>query len=143
MTGLPEEQVIAIGLKKLRKYLRHLRQAPPAHEPTGREGVANDAAHEPFRRVVLLCTNLANYALLKRGAPVPHDGTQLFVALAQQGLLAASVADRLTGLTGLRAKLQHGHRELTAAEIAAWIPARLDELDAFAQAIAAVLEEPP
>ena len=139
---IPEEKAIALGLKKLRTYLNRLRQSsqPQPVLAAGPDGEQPNT-QEMFRRVVLLCTNLANYALLKHGAPTVSDPTSLVSELAARNILTAPLAERLAELTALRAKLEHGHAELTIEDVTVWVPARLDELDAVAEALAKVVSD--
>jgi hypothetical protein len=137
---IPEEKARAFGVQKLRTYLKRLRQRsqPQPMSPTEQDG-EQQTTPELFRRVIVLFTNLANYALLKHGAPSVSHPTSLGSELTVRNLLSTPLAEHLAELAALRAKLGHGHTELTIEDVTGWVPARLDELDALAEVLAKVV----
>jgi uncharacterized protein YutE (UPF0331/DUF86 family) len=87
------------------------------------------------------CIDIAAHVLAERNVPAPEDYASLFFALAQAGVLESELAGRLAGAARQRNLLVHVYLEVDDDLV--WRSlTRLDDLRAFAAAMARLLEQP-
>jgi uncharacterized protein YutE (UPF0331/DUF86 family) len=98
---------------------------------------------QTFRRLIVLTTNLANYAIDRWELPTPEDPTNIFDTLAAAGLIPTALAARLHDVARLRKELAHGYSDVSVADVRAWIPARLGAFEEYAERLADLLNQPP
>lgn len=134
---VPEERIIEIGLKKLRGYILKLREA--ASNDAG-AAIETETVQQTFRRLIVLATNLANYAIGRWKLPAPEDPANLFAILAAQGLIPTALAARLRDVAVLRKTLAHGYSDLRSEDVRAWIPARLADFEEYAEHLTRTLK---
>lgn len=89
------------------------------------------------------CLDLANHVIASEGWQPAADFRDSFSRLEQHGVIDAELAGRMRALAGQRNLLVHLYGEVDDALVHAFLQEGLTDLDRFARAIAAVLEEPP
>gem|GEM_PF-3837242 len=136
-----ERHVLEIGIKKLRRYIHRLEAVSRSQGDAAWEGEIPEPVEYTFRRLVVLSTNLANHLIARWRLPTPDDPRDVFAVLADADLLPSALAERLRDVAVLRMSLAHGYGEIPAEAVRAWVPARLDDFAAFADAMAVVLLE--
>ena len=129
---VPERQIIEIGLTKLRRYIRKLKDTSLNQDGLDETEGVPETIEQTFRRLVVLSTNLANHILARRRLPTPSHPLDIFTALGQAGVLPMDLAERLRDVARLRAKLAHGYQDIPSEEIQNWVPHRLVDFEAFA-----------
>lgn len=84
------------------------------------------------------CLDLAAHWLADEGWDVPQRYGEIFVSLADHGIIPRSLAIRLVGAAGLRNLVAHQYGALDWARIyATAASSALEDLDAFCAALAA------
>lgn len=86
------------------------------------------------------CIALANHLIASEGWRVPEDFRDAFVVLEENGAIDPALAERLRALAGLRNRLVHVYADVDDTIIHAALPEGLDDLDAFAVAMARLVE---
>ena len=109
--------------------------------------LADFEADRTSREVVVLnllvaiqaCIDLAVHWLADEGWTVPQRYGELFVALADHGVVPRPLALRLVAAAGLRNLIAHQYGALDWARVHAIASSGLDDLEAFCAALAAKL----
>ena len=84
--------------------------------------------------------DIAFHVLADKGWGLPDAYGESFILLAERGVLRADLAARLSAAVGLRNRLAHGYASVDVDRLWRETPAGLDDLDAFAGAVAAFME---
>jgi len=87
-----------------------------------------------------VCIDLANHVIASSGWRTAKDFRDAFTVLEENGVLEAGLASRLRKLAGLRNLLVHGYEDIDDSLVHQSLGRDLDDLNAFAQAIAALVE---
>lgn len=95
-----------------------------------------DAAILNILRGCELALDLANIVVRDRGLGVPQSGRDGFKLLADANLIAPALADRLQRMVGFRNIAVHQYQKLDVAIVEAILRRDLDDLLAYARAIA-------
>ena len=82
------------------------------------------------------CLDLAHHVIADRGWPTPSSYREAFDVLAHRGVLDPELASKLGGWAGLRNIVVHMYLDVDHARVLSILRNDLDELEAFAQAIA-------
>jgi uncharacterized protein YutE (UPF0331/DUF86 family) len=82
------------------------------------------------------CLDLANPVIADQGWPTPRTDRQAFEILGAQGVIPADLAARMAGWAGLRNLLVHLYLEVDHARLCDILTHDLDELEAYAAALA-------
>ncbi len=99
-----------------------------------------DAQHMVLHAMFLAAQAAIDIALHGTAATEQAQSTtyqQAFALLAESGMLDRDLARRMMGWAGLRNVLAHQYAAVDMARIAATLAGELDDLDAFAAAVAA------
>lgn len=80
--------------------------------------------------------DIANHLIASSGWRAPADYRESFTVLQEQGVIAASLAERMRDLAGLLNRLVHVYEEIDDAIVHASLAEGLNDLGAYAQAIA-------
>lgn len=89
------------------------------------------------------CLDLANHVIASEGWQPASDFRDSFTRLEQHEVVDSELANRMRALAGQRNLLVHLYGEVDDALVYASLQDGLDDLDRFARAVAALLEEPP
>ncbi len=121
---------LAAGAGLVREALARLRSLDLA-DPT-----AADAAC--YRLVVAVegATDIAITLLGERGGRAPESYPDVFLALAQAGIISVGLADRLATVARLRDRLVHTPAEVRPAELAAGVDLAGQSLPEFLKLVA-------
>lgn len=95
-----------------------------------------DAAILNILRGCELALDLANILVRERGLGVPQSGRDAFRLLADAGLLAHDLAERLQRMVGFRNIAVHQYQQLDLAIVSAILSRDLDELLRYAATVA-------
>lgn len=87
-----------------------------------------------------ICIDLANHVISSEGWRVPADYRDAFSVLEENGVVAGDLAGRLRALAGLRNRLVHLYEDVDDALVHDALADGLDDLDAYARSITALLE---
>lgn len=85
------------------------------------------------------CIDLASHVIAANGWGVPGEFRETFTVLAKHQVITNELAEHLRELTGLRNRLVHAYDEVDDERLLDSLPEGLDDLDAFARAVAALL----
>jgi uncharacterized protein YutE (UPF0331/DUF86 family) len=129
---VPERHIIEMGLTKLRRYIRKLKDTSLSQDDQDETEEVPETVEQTFRRLVVLCTNLANHIIARRQLPTPSHPLEIFTVLGRAGVLPMDLAKRLRDVAQLRVQLAHGYQDLPSEEIWIWVPHRLMDFEAFA-----------
>lgn len=89
------------------------------------------------------CCDLANHVIASEGWQPAVDFRESFTRLEEQGVIDAALAARMRALASQRNLLVHLYGEVDDALVHASLQEGLDDLDRFAGAIAALLDDGP
>lgn len=87
------------------------------------------------------CIDVANHVIASEGWRVPADYRDAFSVLEEHAVLEGEQARRLRALAGLRNRLVHLYEQVDDALVHEALAEGIDDLDAFARSVAALLEE--
>jgi uncharacterized protein YutE (UPF0331/DUF86 family) len=82
------------------------------------------------------CVDLAHHLIADRGWPTPATHRDAFRILAEQGVLDGALATRMAGWAGLRNLLVHLYLDVDHGRLHEILRTELDDLSAYAAAIA-------
>jgi uncharacterized protein YutE (UPF0331/DUF86 family) len=133
-----DKAVLAKKIASIRDAVARIRAVLPAD-------AAAFESDRTAREVVVLnlfvalqeCVSLAAHWLADRGADVPGAYRDLFLALASDGVLDASLAQRLAASSGLRNLVAHQYGALDFRRIHEIASSNLDHLLRYCEALAA------
>ena len=83
-----------------------------------------------------VCIDLANHVIASSGWRAPGDFRDAFTVLEEHGAIDGSLAERMRALAGLRNRLVHIYEQVDDRVVHASLPEGLDDLSAFARAMA-------
>jgi uncharacterized protein YutE (UPF0331/DUF86 family) len=89
------------------------------------------------------CLDLANHVIASEGWPPAADFPDSFSRLEEQAVIDAELAERMRALAGQRNLLVHLYGEVDDALVHAFLQDGLADLDRFARAVAALMDDPP
>ncbi|MGH9320764.1 MAG: type VII toxin-antitoxin system HepT family RNase toxin [Vicinamibacteria bacterium] len=132
-----DKTVLANKIASVRDAVARIRAVLPPD-------VESFEADRTVREVVVLnlfvalqeCVALAAHRLADSGAGVPAGYRELFLALAQDGVLDASLAQRLAAASGLRNLVAHQDGVLQWNRIYEIASSHLDDLLSYCEALA-------
>lgn len=132
-----DKAVLAKKIASVRDAVTRIRSVLPAD-------VKRFQADRTAREVVVLnlfvalqeCVALAAHRLADSGADVPAGYRELFLALARDGVLDASLAQRLAAASGLRNLVAHQYGVLDWNRIYEIASSHLDDLLSYCEALA-------
>lgn len=87
------------------------------------------------------CIDIANHLISSEGWRAPRDFRDAFAVLEENGILDRDLASRLRALAGLRNRLVHLYEEVDDSLVHRALAEGLRDLDAFARAIARLVEQ--
>lgn len=88
------------------------------------------------------CLDMAHHVIADRGWPTPQSYREAFETLAKHGLVEPELAQRLGAWAGLRNIVVHLYLDIDHARVLSILRQDLDELEAFAKAMAAATQPP-
>lgn len=125
-------------LSNLRRYVGVLRQSaatPREQFLSNPDKVGNTKYH--FVIAIGCATDIADYIIASERCRIPKDNGDSFVVLIEEGVLDAAQRDRLRAMARLRNRLVHLDWEVEDDRLWQYLQTSLDDLDAFARAVAA------
>lgn len=133
-----DREVFDRRLGKLEEILRGLRELAAA---TPREQYLDDRrlkaqAERWLHLAVECCLDLANHLIADRGWRSPSTYRETFTVLREEGVVSAELSKRLEDWAGLRNVLVHLYLEVDHSRIWRFLTEELDDLEAFASAVA-------
>ncbi len=132
-----DAQVVSRRLLVLSDVLGNLALPECSDELRLRADPRLKAAVERWLQVAVeACVDVATHVVASEGWTPPTSGRAAFLTLAAHGLLDPALAARLGAAVGLRNLLVHDYAEVDLARIAHVVAHDLDDLRAFAAAIA-------
>lgn len=127
-------------MKLLDGYVRRLRELG---ECTLEEYLADELIRRATERLLHLaieaCLDIGHHLIADRGYRAPEDNRDVFSVLAEEGLIREDLLPRLLEMAGFRNLLVHGYARIDDAVVHAILGQRLEDLDAYARAIAETL----
>jgi uncharacterized protein YutE (UPF0331/DUF86 family) len=137
---LVDRDVFDRRLAKLEELLRDLRRIAPRTEEARRAFLADRGLQAQSERWLQLaaecCIDLANHVIADHGWRSPASYRESFAILRENGVIDESLAVAMAGWAGLRNVLTHLYLQVDHARIADVLANELDQLDAFAAAVA-------
>ena len=136
-----DKAVLAKKIASVRDAVERIRAVLPASA----EVFASDRT---LREVVVLnlfvalqdCVSLAAHWLADQGVEVPAGYREMFLALANDGVLDPGLAQRLAAASGLRNLIAHQYGVLDSARIYEIASSNLDDLLKFCEVLARTAE---
>lgn len=86
------------------------------------------------------CIDLANHVIASEGWAPATDFAESFTRLHEHAVIDSELAARLQALTRLRNLLVHVYAEVDDARIHRYLPQAVADLDAFARAVAGMVD---
>jgi len=90
-----------------------------------------------------VCIDVANHIISSEGWRAPRDFRDSFTVLEEQGVLEPDLAERMRSLAGLRNRLVHLYGDVDDLLVHEAMTEGLEDLNAFAAAVARLLDEAP
>ncbi|MBK8998781.1 MAG: DUF86 domain-containing protein [Myxococcales bacterium] len=132
-----DPDVFARRLAKLEELLTQLRELSRAERERFLTDRALQAQAERWLHLAAERTlDLANHLIADRGWPTPGTYREAFRTLAERGVLPPDLAKKMEAWAGLRNVLVHMYLDVDHATIHQILTHDLDELEAFARAVA-------
>jgi uncharacterized protein YutE (UPF0331/DUF86 family) len=119
-------------LAEYRTELEALRDLPPDDY----EGLRAFAGRYLVQASAQVCIDIANHVIASSGWRAPADFREAFTVLEEHGAIDAGLAESMRALAGLRNRLVHIYEEVDDRLVYASLPEGLDDLSAFARAVA-------
>ena len=134
-----DKALLARKLAAIRDAVERIREVLPAEAA---------AADRTAREVVILnlfvgvqeCLSIAVHWLADAGTDVPEGYREVYVELAEQGVLTRELAERLGAAAGLRNLIAHRYGALDWSRIHEIASRDLDDLLTFCEALARAVE---
>lgn len=133
--------------ERVRRLLAALREYRDALEQlTTLDRAAYAADHAYAGRYLVqasaqACIDLASHVIASAGWEAPRDFRDTFTVLEHHSVLSPELAERMRDLAGLRNRLVHVYGEIDDGRVYDYVSDDLDDLDAFARSIAALLTD--
>jgi uncharacterized protein YutE (UPF0331/DUF86 family) len=137
-------QLVTRKLAALIEYARRARdRRPPAVEELAADIERQDALGMALLVAIQEAIDLAFHIVTDERWGTPSSYAEGFELLVKGGVIGAELGAAMTRASGLRNRLAHGYASVNVARLWAELPAGLDALDAYAQAIAAYTSRGP
>jgi uncharacterized protein YutE (UPF0331/DUF86 family) len=120
------------ALAEYRTQLQVLREMPPEEY----EGLRAFAGRYLVQASAQVCIDIANHVIASSGWRAPADFRDAFTVLEEHGAIDGSLPERMRALAGLRHRLVHIYEQVDDRIVHAALPEGLDDLSAFARAMA-------
>ncbi len=138
-----DHEVFDRRLGKLEEILRELRELAAGASP--QEYLQDRRLQAQAERWLHLaaecCLDLANHLIADRGWRSPSTYRETFTILREQGVVSGELSKRLEDWAGLRNVLVHLYLDLDHSRLWQFLTEELDDLEAFARAVAAAASE--
>ncbi len=132
-----DREVFARRLARLEELLTSLRELASVERGTFLADRALQAQAERWLHLAAECAlDLASHLIADKGWQTPVTYREAFRTLEQRGVLPPDLAKKMEGWTGLRNVLVHMYLDVDHATIHEILRNDLDELEAFARAVA-------
>ncbi|ABQ91318.1 type VII toxin-antitoxin system HepT family RNase toxin [Roseiflexus sp. RS-1] len=96
-----------------------------------------------LQRAIQAAIDLGAHTLASQGRDMPATLREIFVALAEQGLLSSAVARAMQNMCGFRNIAVHDYRKLSLDVLKSILVHHLTDLEAYYREILALLPQPP
>jgi uncharacterized protein YutE (UPF0331/DUF86 family) len=128
-------------IQSLQRCVRRARQEYAA-DPAGfrTNDTRQDAAMLNVLRACETAIDLANLVIRDRKLGIPTASADAFRLLATEGILAASLADRMVKMVGFRNTVVHQYQQVNIDIVIAVIVSDLNDVLAFAEVVRAQLD---
>ena len=127
-------------LRKLATMHEHLARARRRRPPDVAILEADTDLHDALAMSVLVAIqealDVAFHIVTDEGWGLPASYSESFETLARNGVLTAEHAHQMAAAAGLRNRIAHGYASLDIPRLWAELPAGLDALERYAEAIA-------
>ena len=108
-----------LDITVIKTRLRKLDDYPHSLLPSQRVLLEEYLADENMQMIVerrlqlsiQACTDIANYLIARLGLRVPDEQENVFVVLAQEGIISSDLAQRMVGMVRFRNILVHDYLE--------------------------------
>ena len=135
-----DRDVVARRILALNETIANLRASDAGDEAQLRSQLLLRAATERWMQVAIeSCIDLAFHVLASRGLPAPPSGRAAFQTLAMEGVLEATLAERLSNAVSMRNVLVHDYVAVDLSILARAVREDLADLESFASAIGRLL----
>lgn len=132
-----DREVFARRLARLEELLTSLRELASVERGTFLADRALQAQAERWLHLAAECAlDLASHLIADKGWQTPVTYREAFRTLEQRGVLPPDLAKKMEGWAGLRNVLVHMYLDVDHATIHEILRNDLDELEAFARAVA-------
>ncbi len=88
---------------------------------------------------VQICLDIGAHLIAERGSRHPEDNKDVFVVLAEEGIVSADLLPRLMQMAGFRNLIVHDYARVDNALVYGILNRRLVDLESYARAINAFL----
>lgn len=127
---LSKKQSIERCVIQIRDYY-----ARPSDLPFEKDFYKQDAVATNLQRAAELCIDVANHVVRSKRLGLPKESKEGFFLLAQAGVIAPDLAQRLAGMVGFRNVLVHEYQSLDYAILKDVIENRLGDLLLFTDCV--------
>ncbi|MBL0219890.1 MAG: DUF86 domain-containing protein [Myxococcales bacterium] len=136
-----------IILKKLAMLREHAgrvrRRRPPARETFETDVDIQDALALSFLVAVQEANDIAMHIAADEGWGVPGSYAEAFELLANNSVLTREHARQLGGIASVRNRIAHGYASIDPGRLWDELPAGLEALERYVDAIARLVGDPP
>jgi uncharacterized protein YutE (UPF0331/DUF86 family) len=129
--------VIVERLQQLRSYVRELRdlQGEMTFDIYRQDKFKRKFIERTLHTALEACIDIGNRLISQTELRQPMDNRDVFVVLVEAGILPADRSEAFQRMAGFRNILVHEYAKLDDAAVYGVFQRRLDDLDAFADAI--------
>jgi len=134
---MTDAELVMRKLAVMREHVTRARRRRPADVVTLRADVdLQDALSMSILVAIQEAIDIAFHVVADEGWGAPASYAESFESLARHGVMDIALADALTRGVGLRNRLAHAYATLDIDRLWTDLPAGLDALDRYAEAIA-------
>lgn len=139
MSDIDRESVLSL-LQEIETRLRRLGALSGAtYEQYAKDVAVRDQVERNLEVAIQCCIDLGNHVLASISEKTPRTYREIFVLLAQHGVIPEGLAESLANMAGFRNVLVHAYLALDHRRVYGYL-ARMDDIRRFARAIADYLE---
>ena len=135
------DDVIVRKLDTVSRCLNRVREnTPPSQEVLLEDYTRQDVIVLNLERAVQACVDVGLHMFSDRNEPVPDSMGEVFLRLAQIGIIEETTARALKGAVGFRNVAVHAYQEIDYAIVFSICTRHLDDFRAFARQIMLALD---
>lgn len=130
-----DKSTIRAKLEIVDRNMRYLEEVNETFDPNEADYTLLQAVKHSLFEITEACIDIASHIVAAEGYERPPDYAGLFPVLADNGLLSATLAERLADMARFRNVLVHQYGDLDVQRLQSFIEEDLDDVTSYTAAI--------